>query len=104
MKTYTSSRRNTLLGLLCAALGSIKSLGAKSPEPKYYRVQWKKLHDEPVGHGDMWVMHATDPNTPDNLHFLEMHRAGKHFHGIPAKDILYPNGNFWRPVAIVDVN
>jgi hypothetical protein len=107
MRTPATSRRNTFLGLLCALLGSITKLGAKSPEPKYHRVQWKKLHNEPVGPGDMWVCHETDPNTPErqseDYYNLQMQAIHGSDHGTPAKDICRGNGDYWRPVGIVPV-
>ena len=107
MKTQTSSRRNTLLGVFCALLGLSQKVGAKALEPKYHRVQWKKLHDEPVQPGDMWAVHETDPNTPERQsefdYILQMQAIhGSHW-GTPAKDICRGNGDYWRPVGIVPV-
>lgn len=107
MKTPATSRRYTLLGLLCALLGSITKLGAKAPEPKYLKHQWRQIGDkETLQIGDVWA--SRDPNNPepelenDCTPGLTIQLIRRTTHGktpVPG----HASGTCWRPIGSIPV-
>jgi hypothetical protein len=104
--------RTTRLGFLktiavglIAGITSIKSSSAK--KPSYRRIEWIKLNDEPVMPGDMWVNKNNDPNNTGQKnapwHTLQMQSPHESNWGMPANEIPRGNGDYWRPVGLVDV-
>jgi hypothetical protein len=102
-----TSTRRSVLGLLLALLVAPFASKAAKPQPKYRKVKWVMLIDEPVCPGDLWACHNTDPNEPERqgeTYFnLQMQAIDPSHYGIPAKDISRGNGDYWRPVGLEDV-
>ena len=76
-------------------------------EPRYGKVRWVKLHDEKVGPGDFWASNNHNPNEPErqgeDVYNLQMQAIHPNNYGTPAKNVPRGNGDYWRPVGIVDV-
>ncbi len=106
------TRRGVIATLLAGLFLPANLLKATSPSPKFQKVKWIKLDNEPVGTGDFWASY--DPNTPERqggkpigdepIYFrynLQMQPVHNVYYGVPANKIGISNGAFWRPVGLV---
>lgn len=100
-------KRRSIVGALFALFSIVPKSVAITNEPRYQRIKWIKLEDEPVGPGDFWVSHNTDPNTPERQSEsdfnLQLQAINPSHYGTPAKDIPRNTGDYWRPVGLIDV-
>lgn len=96
-------RRN----LFTAFLGLFVTSTATAATPKYQKVKWLKLYDEPLRPGDFWAAGGQDPNEPERqgeTNFnLQMQAIHPMHYDKRAKAIIRGNGDYWRPVGLVDV-
>jgi hypothetical protein len=97
-------KRRNLITLFIAIFGTPIVVAA---EPKYQKVKWLKLDQEPVCPGDLWAAGGQDPNKPERqgeINFnLQMQAVHPMHYNQRAKDIARGNGDYWRPIGLVNV-
>ncbi len=98
------TRRSLIVGLIA---GVAVMFGIRKQKTQYSKVKWVKLHDEPVTPGDMWASMTMDPNDTERQgecgYNLQMQAIHPSHYGFPAKEIPRGNGDYWRPVAVIQV-